>query len=108
MHTLCEMLDSLKPNAAGASYRTQITYVADRPGHDRRYAIDARKIERELGWKPLETFDTGIKKTVQWYLDNQAWVRDVQSGDYMKWLEKNYQQRNTDIEIHTNKNLAGK
>ena len=107
VHILCEMLDALKPNAAGASYRAQITYVADRPGHDRRYAIDARKIERELGWKPVETFDTGIKKTVQWYLDNQAWVRDVQSGDYMKWLEKNYQQRIAATEIHTRKNLAG-
>ena len=93
VHTLCDMLDALQPNAAGISYRKQITYVTDRPGHDRRYAIDARKIERELGWKPAETFDSGIKKTVQWYLDNQAWVRDVQSGDYMKWLDKNYKQR---------------
>lgn len=108
VHTLCNMLDSLMPNAAGTSYKAQIAYVADRPGHDRRYAIDARKIERELGWKPVETFDTGIKKTVQWYLDNQPWVRDVQSGDYMKWLEKNYQQRNAGSEIHTRKSLAGK
>lgn len=100
VHTLCDMLDALQPNAAGISYRKQITYVTDRPGHDRRYAIDARKIERELGWKPAETFDSGIKKTVQWYLDNQAWVRDVQSGDYTKWLEKNYQQRNAASEIH--------
>lgn len=93
VHTLCDMLDSLQPNAAGISYREQITYVTDRPGHDRRYAIDACKIERELGWKPYETFDSGIKKTVHWYLDNQTWVRDVQSGDYMKWLDKNYKQR---------------
>ncbi|WP_076590918.1 dTDP-glucose 4,6-dehydratase [Herminiimonas arsenitoxidans] len=93
VHTLCDILDELRPLAAGNSYRQQITYVTDRPGHDRRYAIDARKIERELGWKPAETFNTGIKKTVQWYLDNQEWVRDVQSGDYTKWLEKNYSQR---------------
>ncbi|MNR77924.1 dTDP-glucose 4,6-dehydratase [compost metagenome] len=93
VHTLCDILDELKPANAGNSYRQQITYVTDRPGHDRRYAIDAGKIERELGWTPAETFDTGIRKTVQWYLDNQAWVRDVQSGDYMKWLEKNYSQR---------------
>jgi dTDP-glucose 4,6-dehydratase len=91
--TLCEILDGLAPSASGNSDRQQITYVTDRPGHDRRYAIDARKIERELGWTPAETFETGIRKTVQWYLDNQAWVRDVQSGDYMKWLEKNYDQR---------------
>ncbi|RQO36115.1 dTDP-glucose 4,6-dehydratase [Herminiimonas sp. KBW02] len=95
VHTLCDILDELKPADAGHSYRQQITYVTDRPGHDRRYAIDAGKIERELGWRPAETFDTGIRKTVQWYLDNQAWVRDVQSGEYMKWLEKNYSQRDS-------------
>jgi dTDP-glucose 4,6-dehydratase len=89
---LCDILDELDPKAAG-SYRDQITYVTDRPGHDRRYAIDARKIERELGWKPVETFDTGIRKTVRWYLSNQDWVKDVQSGDYLKWVEKNYEQR---------------
>jgi dTDP-glucose 4,6-dehydratase len=89
---LCDMLDGLVPKAAG-SYRDQITHVADRPGHDRRYAIDARKIERELGWKPAETFETGIGKTVRWYLDNQDWVDNVQSGDYLKWVEKNYDQR---------------
>jgi dTDP-glucose 4,6-dehydratase len=92
VHTLCDILDALDPKASG-SYREQITYVQDRPGHDRRYAIDARKIERELGWKPAETFETGIRKTVRWYLDNQAWVRDVQSGDYLKWVEKNYAER---------------
>jgi dTDP-glucose 4,6-dehydratase len=91
VHTLCDILDQLDP--AANSYRAQITYVQDRPGHDRRYAIDARKIERELGWTPAETFETGIRKTVQWYLDNEAWVRDVQSGDYLKWVEKNYAQR---------------
>jgi dTDP-glucose 4,6-dehydratase len=94
VHTLCDILDEMSPRADGASYRQQIAYVADRPGHDRRYAIDARKIERELGWKPVETFDTGLRKTVQWYLDNDAWVKEVQSGDYMKWIERNYSERN--------------
>ena len=89
VHTLCDILDELDPKPAG-SYRDQITYVQDRPGHDRRYAIDARKLERELGWKPAETFETGIRKTVQWYLDNQPWVQNVQSGDYQNWLDKNY------------------
>lgn len=89
---LCDMLDGLAPKPAG-SYRDQITHVKDRPGHDRRYAIDARKLERELGWKPVETFETGIGKTVRWYLDNQDWVANVQSGDYLKWVEKNYAQR---------------
>jgi dTDP-glucose 4,6-dehydratase len=93
VHTLCDILDALAPAAHGGSYRVQIAHVSDRPGHDRRYAIDARKLERELGWKPAETFETGILKTVQWYLDNQDWVRDVQSGEYMKWLEKNYNER---------------
>lgn len=93
VHTLCDILDALDPKAIG-SYREQIIYVPDRPGHDRRYAIDAHKIERELGWKPTETFDTGIRKTVRWYLDNQTWVRDIQSGDYLTWLQKNYVERN--------------
>ncbi len=93
VHTLCDILDSLDPKPIG-SYREQISYVPDRPGHDRRYAIDAHKIERELGWKPAETFDTGIRKTVRWYLDNQTWVRDIQSGDYQAWLQKNYAERN--------------
>jgi dTDP-glucose 4,6-dehydratase len=97
VHALCDILDQLDPKTSG-SYRDQITYVQDRPGHDRRYAIDARKIERELGWKPAETFETGIRKTVQWYLDNQEWVRDVQSGDYLKWLEKNYAHRSNQKE----------
>jgi dTDP-glucose 4,6-dehydratase len=92
-HTLCDILDQLQPKADGTSYRSQITFVTDRPGHDRRYAIDANKIARELGWKPQETFETGIRKTVQWYLDNQEWVREVQSGDYMKWIDKNYSAR---------------
>ena len=88
--TVCALLDELRPRADGKPYAEQITYVTDRPGHDRRYAIDATKIHCELGWKPAETFDTGICKTVQWYLDNPAWVANVQSGDYRKWIEQNY------------------
>ena len=88
--TVCALLDELRARPDGKSYREQITFVTDRLGHDRRYAIDARKIERELGWKPVETFDTGIRKTVQWYLDNQDWVSNVQSGSYRQWIEKNY------------------
>jgi dTDP-glucose 4,6-dehydratase len=90
VHTLCAILDELKPRADGKPYKEQITYVKDRPGHDRRYAIDATKIERELGWKPAETFETGIRKTVQWYLDNQAWVQNVTSGAYREWVGKQY------------------
>lgn len=89
VHTLCDLLDQLKPKASG-SYRDQIAFVKDRPGHDRRYAIDARKLERELGWKPAETFETGLRKTVQWYLDNQGWVQDVMSGEYRNWVAKQY------------------
>ena len=91
VNTVCALLDELCPRTDGQSYRSQITYVKDRPGHDRRYAIDARKIERELGWKPAETFDTGIRKTVQWYLDNPEWVAQVQSGAYREWVQKQYQ-----------------
>ena len=90
VHTICGLLDGIRPRADGQSYRTQITTVTDRPGHDRRYAIDAGKIERELGWRPAETFETGIRKTVRWYLENQAWVANVQSGAYREWVEKNY------------------
>ena len=90
VHTLCNLLDELKPREDGKSYKEQITFVKDRPGHDRRYAIDATKISNELGWKPEETFETGIRKTVQWYLDNQDWVTRVQSGEYQHWLNKNY------------------
>ncbi|NOS80741.1 MAG: dTDP-glucose 4,6-dehydratase [Nitrospira sp.] len=117
VHRVCDILDELKPVSGEwavesrnpplptphsllstprsplTTYRSLITHVADRPGHDRRYAIDAGKIERELGWKPLETFETGIRKTVQWYLDNQSWVSNVQSGAYRTWVEKNYQGR---------------
>jgi dTDP-glucose 4,6-dehydratase len=88
--TLCALLDELRPRADGKSYREQITYVKDRPGHDRRYAIDARKLERELGWKPAETFETGIRKTVLWYLANPEWVAHVQSGAYRDWVQKQY------------------
>ena len=90
VHTICDLLDELRPRADGQSYRAQITHVADRPGHDRRYAIDARKIERELGWRPAETFDPGIRKTVQWYLAHGDWVRDVQSGAYRDWVAAQY------------------
>ncbi|MCK9637950.1 MAG: dTDP-glucose 4,6-dehydratase [Methylobacter tundripaludum] len=90
VHTVCELLDELRARVDSKSYREQITYVTDRPGHDRRYAVDASKIERELGWKPAETFDTGIRKTIQWYLGNQGWVANVQSGAYREWLKRNY------------------
>ncbi len=114
VHTVCDLLDELRPMKPDSSelevvsgaalavshsplptsqlstYRSLITFVTDRPGHDRRYAIDARKIERELGWKPAETFETGIRKTVQWYLDNQGWVNNVLSGNYRQWVEKQY------------------
>ena len=92
VHTLCDMLDQQRPKESG-SYRDQITYVTDRPGHDQRYAIDATKIERELGWKPAETFETGIQKTVQRYLEHQSWVDNITSGEYKKWIGKNYQTR---------------
>jgi dTDP-glucose 4,6-dehydratase len=92
VHTICRLLDALRPQVIG-SYRSLITFVTDRPGHDRRYAIDASKIERELGWKPVETFETGFRKTVQWYLGNPDWVGSVQSGAYRSWVEKNYQGR---------------
>lgn len=90
VHTVCALLDELRPRPDGQSYNTQITYVKDRPGHDRRYAIDARKLEAELGWKPAETFETGIRKTVQWYLDHADWVAHVQSGAYRQWVQTQY------------------
>lgn len=88
--TLCELLDELSPRADGKSYKEQVTFVKDRPGHDRRYAIDASKLERELGWRPAETFETGIRKTVQWYLDNGDWVANVTSGSYRNWVNTQY------------------
>jgi dTDP-glucose 4,6-dehydratase len=93
VHTLCEKLDAAKARTDGKSYKEQIAFVKDRPGHDRRYAIDARKLERELGWRPAETFETGIAKTVAWYLSNQAWVTNVLSGNYRDWEKLNYGQR---------------
>jgi len=90
---ICALLDELRPRPDGRSHSELITFVADRPGHDRRYAIDARKVERELGWKPIETFETGIRRTVRWYLENTEWVRRVQSGAYREWLEANYARR---------------
>ena len=91
--TVCALLDELRPRADGKSYLAQMTYVTDRPGHDRRYAIDASKIERELGWYPAETFATGIRKTVLWYLNNADWVAAVQSGAYRDWVKTNYSRR---------------
>ena len=106
VHTLCDLLDThfasdaglaslypMCPAAEGQSCRSLITFVTDRPGHDHRYAIDASKLERELGWKPVETFESGMAKTVAWYLSNQAWVQQVQSGEYQQWLDKNYAER---------------
>ena len=90
VHTVCALLDELKPRADGKPYQDQITYVTDRPGHDRRYAIDARKIEQQLGWKPSETFESGIRKTVQWYLDHPDWVANVLSGGYRDWVTQQY------------------
>ncbi|PKQ74565.1 dTDP-glucose 4,6-dehydratase [Aeromonas sobria] len=100
VHTVCDLLDEMVPlspsplggegRGEGRSYRDQITYVADRPGHDRRYAIDASKMSSELAWQPEETFESGIRKTVQWYLDNQQWVNNVKSGTYQSWIEQHY------------------
>jgi len=92
VRTVCALLDELKPRAGGGSYAEQITFVKDRPGHDRRYAIDARKLERELGWKPAETFESGLRKTVQWYLAHADWVKHAQSGAYREWIATQYAQ----------------
>ena len=93
VNTICALLNELRPRADGKPYQSQIGYVTDRPGHDRRYAIDARKIEQELHWKPAETFETGIRKTVQWYLSHQDWVTEVLSGGYRDWVQTNYSKR---------------
>jgi dTDP-glucose 4,6-dehydratase len=92
VHTVCALLDELRPRTDGKPYKEQIAYVTDRPGHDKRYAIDASKIKNELGWAPAETFETGIRKTVQWYLDHSEWVSQVQSGAYRAWVDQQYGQ----------------
>ena len=91
VHSVCALLDEMQPRSDAQPYASQISFVTDRPGHDRRYAIDARKISEELGWKPAETFETGLRKTVRWYLDNPQWVREVQSGAYRDWVAQQYQ-----------------
>jgi dTDP-glucose 4,6-dehydratase len=90
VRTICALLDELHPDSPVIPHAKLITFVKDRPGHDHRYAIDASKIERELGWNPIESFESGIRKTVQWYLDNQQWAREVTSGGYRQWMEKHY------------------
>jgi dTDP-glucose 4,6-dehydratase len=93
VHTLCALLDELRPDSAHRPHASLITYVQDRPGHDQRYAIDASKIQRELGWVPEETFESGIRKTVEWYLNNPEWVEHVKSGSYQHWIDQNYTRR---------------
>ncbi len=90
VHAICSLLDELKPRADGRKYSAQITFVADRPGHDRRYAIDAGKLEKELGWRAVETFESGIRKTVQWYIEHPEWVQAVTGGEYRQWIQKQY------------------
>ncbi|MDP3171793.1 MAG: GDP-mannose 4,6-dehydratase, partial [Polaromonas sp.] len=89
VESVCALLDELQPRTQG-SYREQVAFIQDRPGHDRRYAIDARKLRKQLGWRPVETFETGLRKTVQWYLDHPDWVADVQSGAYRDWVRMQY------------------
>ena len=91
--TICDLVDEMRPRAAGGSRRDLITYVKDRPGHDRRYAIDASKLARELGWKPATEFESGLRKTVRWYLDHSAWIESVRTGAYLEWINKNYTER---------------
>jgi dTDP-glucose 4,6-dehydratase len=93
VETICQILDELRPGSQHCPHKQLIRFVKDRPGHDRRYAIDATKLERELGWRATETFSTGLRKTVEWYLENSAWVEDVLSGAYQEWIDQNYQQR---------------
>lgn len=94
VHTICSLLDKLSPHTDGKQYNEQITFVSDRPGHDRRYAINSNKIKCKLGWEPVETFETGIHKTVRWYLENQSWIKNIQSGVYREWTDKNYKGHN--------------
>lgn len=93
VHAICDILDDLKPRKDGVSYKCLIEFVKDRPGHDLRYAIDCTKIENELGWIPRLNFETGLKETVEWYINNTKWVNDIQSGEYKKWIDKNYKER---------------
>ena len=93
VQTVCEILEELAPPSSGTSYTELITYVKDRPGHDRRYAIDATKIAREMGWTPAETFESGIRKTVAWYLENPVWVENIANGSYQNWIAENYGER---------------
>jgi dTDP-glucose 4,6-dehydratase len=90
VETLCRLLDELRPSDPVVPHSRLVTFVKDRPGHDRRYAMDAKKIERELNWHPVETFESGIRKTVRWYLEHEEWVRDVTSGSYRQWMAKHY------------------
>jgi dTDP-glucose 4,6-dehydratase len=90
VNLICEILDKILPKKNKLSYKKQITFVNDRPGHDRRYAINARKIKTKLNWKPKENFNSGIIKTIQWYLSNKLWVKNIQNGEYMKWINKHY------------------
>jgi len=94
VHALCALLDELRPDSPHCPHAALITHVQDRPGHDLRYAIDASKIQRELNWTPIETFESGIRKTVEWYLSHSDWVEHVKSGTYQQWLDKNYAERN--------------
>ena len=93
VRNICAILDDLRPNSTIGRYASLITFIKDRPGHDRRYAIDSAKLMGELGWKPTESFATGIQKTVRWYLDNMDWVTNVVSGEYLKWMDANYSNR---------------
>ena len=90
VNTICDILDQIDPLSDGRPRRELITFVKDRPGHDYRYAIDCSKIQNELGWKPSESFETGIEKTIRWYLENETWVQRVQSGEYRKWIDQHY------------------
>ena len=93
MNAICDVLDELRPRADKHSYKAQITFVKDRPGHDLRYAINATKMKNELGWTPRHHFESGLKETIQWYLENEEWVQKVQSGEYQNWLNTNYKER---------------
>ena len=95
VNTICDLVDEMSPRAEGGPRRNLITYVKDRPGHDRRYAIDASKLSRELGWQPAEQFESGLRKTVRWYLDHTSWVENVRTGAYLEWIAQNYTERQT-------------